>query len=331
LYQELANLYKKNVSHLALEASSHGLDQKRLVGISFCGAVFTNLSHDHLDYHKNLEEYFKSKKKLFTEYLKPGSIVSINLDDINGLKIFNEIKNKPYVFVNFGTHKNSELRLIESKHHDKSWYLKIKFKNHLIETTLGMLGEFQVSNALASAAICIGLNMDPNFVIKSLAYLKSVSGRMQIVDGHPKNALIIIDYAHTPDALEKAIKSLKIHKKGKLYTLFGCGGNRDTSKRKKMGQVSFENSDFTIITDDNPRKENSKNIRNDILAGCPNGIVIAGRDLAIRKTIKLLNKDDILLISGKGHETTQTIGTESLPFDDFSVARTEIERLSDEK
>ena len=123
--------------------------------------------------------------------MKPGSIVSINLDDSHGLKLYDEIKNKPYVFINFGKHKNSQLRLIQSKHNQKSWYLKIKFKTYLFETSIGMLGEFQVYNALAAAAICIGLNMDPNFVIKSLAYLKSVSGRMQIVDGHPKNALII--------------------------------------------------------------------------------------------------------------------------------------------
>ena len=330
LHQELTNLHKKNVSHLALEASSHGLDQKRLVGIDFCGAVFTNLSHDHLDYHKTLKKYFESKKKLFTEHLKPGSIVSINLDDSHGLKIYNEIRNEPYVFINFGRHKNSQLRLIQSKHYEKTWDLKIKFKNHTIETSIGMLGEFQVYNALASAAICIGLNMDPNFVIKSLAYLKSVSGRMQVVDGHPANALIIIDYAHTPDALEKALKSLQLQKKGKLYTLFGCGGNRDIEKRKKMGEIAFKNSDFTIITDDNPRKEEPKKIRNDILSGCPDGIEIPGRDIAIRKAIKLLGKGDILLISGKGHETTQTIGTESLPFDDFSVARTEIENLVNE-
>ena len=192
---------------------------------------------------------------------------------------------------------------------------------------LASLQEFQIYNAIAAASICIGLNMDYNFVLKSLAYLKNVPGRMQIIDGHPKNALVIIDYAHTPDALKNAILSLKIHLKGKLYTLFGCGGERDFKKRVEMGKISKVNSDFTVITDDNPRNEDPKTIRKQILKGCPEAIEIAGRDNAIKKAISFLDFNDILLIAGKGHETTQTIGTESLPFDDFSVAKLAIKNL----
>ena len=331
LNYELNELSKNNVTHLALEASSHGLIQKRLEGISLCGAIFTNLSHDHLDYHNTFENYFKAKKMLFLEHLRPGSVVSINLDDKYGLKLYDEIKEKPFIFVNYGKHKLANLRIIETNVLEKSWQLKIKFIDEIIDINIGMLGEFQIYNALASASICIGLNMDHNFVLKSLSYLKSVSGRMQIINGHPRDALIVIDYAHTPDALEKAINALKLHSKGNIYTLFGCGGERDTKKREIMGRVSHSNSNFTIITDDNPRNESPEEIRKSILKGCPNGIEISGRDNAIKKAISLLKKNDTLLIAGKGHETTQTIGKESLPFDDFSVAKLAIKNLKNEK
>ena len=331
LNYELNELSKNNVTHLALEASSHGLIQKRLEGISLCGAIFTNLSHDHLDYHNTFENYFKAKKMLFLEHLRPGSVVAINLDDKYGLKLYNEIKEKPFIFVNYGKHKLANLRIIETNVLEKSWQLKIKFIDEIIDINIGMLGEFQIYNALASASICIGLNMDHNFVLKSLSYLKSVSGRMQIITGHPRDALIVIDYAHTPDALEKAINALKLHSKGNIYTLFGCGGERDSKKREIMGRVSHSNSNFTIITDDNPRNESPQEIRKSILKGCPNGIEISGRDNAIKKAISLLKKNDTLLIAGKGHETTQTIGKESLPFDDFSVAKLAIKNLKNEK
>ena len=327
LYKELLHLDRIDVSHLSMEASSHGLKQKRLIGINFCGGVFTNLSHDHIDYHKSFKEYFEAKKSLFTDHLKPGAIVVINLDDEFGYRLFREIKKMPFSFINYGKHKLANLKIIQANQLNKFWQLKIKYNENIIETNLGMLGEFQVYNALAAAAICIGLNMDQNFVLKSLAYIKNAPGRMQILDGHPKDALVVIDYAHTPDALEKTIKSLKLHLKGNLYTLFGCGGERDYAKREIMGKISELNSNFTIITDDNPRKESAQKIRKDIIKGSPNAIEVSGRDNAIKKAISLLKKNDILLIAGKGHETTQTIGTESLPFDDFSVAKLAIENL----
>ena len=327
LHKELYHLHNIDVSHLSMEASSHGLKQKRLYGINFCGGVFTNLSHDHLDYHKSFEEYFETKKTLFTEHLKPGSIVALNLDDEFGYKIFKEIKNKPFSFINYGRHQLANLRIIHAKQLNKFWQLKIQYNESVVETNLGMLGEFQVYNAIASAAICIGLNMDQNFVLKSLAYIKNVPGRMQVLDGHPKDALVVIDYAHTPDALEKTIMSLKSHLKGNLYTIFGCGGERDYKKREVMGKISKLNSNFTIVTDDNPRKESAEKIRKDIIKGCPTAIEVSGRDNAIKKAISLLKDNDILLIAGKGHETTQTIGTESLPFDDFSAAKLAIENL----
>jgi UDP-N-acetylmuramoyl-L-alanyl-D-glutamate--2,6-diaminopimelate ligase len=170
--------------------------------------------------------------------------------------------------------------------------------------------------------------MDANFVFKSLSYLQPVSGRMQIVSEHPSEALIIIDYAHSPDALFSVLNSLRENVKGRIITLFGCGGNRDKAKRKIMGKIASEHSDEVIVTDDNPRTEQPSIIRKEILIGCPNAIEIADRNNAIKYAISKLKKDDLLLIAGKGHESFQTIGTESLPFDDFTVAKEAIKNLN---
>ena len=190
-----------------------------------------------------------------------------------------------------------------------------------------MIGHFQISNVLAAAAICICLGLEANFVFKSLGYLKPAPGRMQIVSGHPSGAIIIIDYAHSPDALFSVLNSLKETVKGHLITLFGCGGDRDKAKRKIMGEVATNNSDQVYITDDNPRTENPSEIRKEILKGCSNAIEISNRDEAIKDAVSKLKKHDLLLIAGKGHETFQNIGTESLPFDDYTVTNEAIKNL----
>ncbi len=320
LHEELSILDKKEVTHLALEASSHGIIQNRIAGVNFTGAIFINLSHDHLDFHTSIENYYNAKKLLFTSLLKEGSIVSINLDDKYGEKLFNSIKNRNFRFINFGKHEKADLQIKKITNIKKIWQIELKFKNKLITTNIGLLGKFQIYNVLAAASICLGLNMDEEFIFRSLSYLKTVPGRMQVVNGHPQNALIVIDYAHTPDALENAILSIKKNNiGGKIYTLFGCGGERDVKKRELMGKISYKNSDVTIVTDDNPRTENPHFIRKQIIKGCPNAIEIEGRDLAIKKGISLLHENDVLIIAGKGHEKTQTIGTETLPFDDISI------------
>ena len=329
LNKQLSKLFDKQVSYVALEASSHGIIQNRLDGINFSGAIFTNLSHDHLDYHKNMIQYFNAKKKLFTEHLNDGACVSINLDDKHGMKLYNEIKNKNFKFVNFGFHEKSELKLIKINKVERFWQLEILYKNNLYKTDIGLVGHFQIYNALAAASICLGLGMEEGSIFKSLSYLQTVPGRMQLVNHPLCKATIIVDYAHTPDALENAILAIKkMNVRGKIYTLFGCGGERDIEKRPKMGEVAFKNSDFTIITDDNPRTENPSLIRKSIINDNPLAIEIPGRDIAIKKAISLLKDDDFLIIAGKGHEQTQTIGTETLPFDDISVVKNTLDSLN---
>ncbi len=329
LNKQLSKLYDKQISYVALEASSHGINQNRLDGINFNGAVFTNLSHDHLDYHKNMDNYFSAKMKLFTEYLKDGTCVSINLDDQYGMELYNKIKTKNFKFVNFGFNKKCELKLVQIKKIEKIWQLEILYKNKLYKTDIGLVGHFQIYNALAAASICLGLGLKQESIFKSLSYLQTVPGRMQIVNHPLCNATIIVDYAHTPNALENAILAVKkMNVSGKIYTLFGCGGERDHEKRAKMGEVAFKNSDFTIITDDNPRTEDPSLIRKSIINNNPIAIEIPGRDVAIKKAISYLKNDDVLIIAGKGHEQTQTIGIETLPFDDVSVVKNTLDRLN---
>jgi len=328
LNKQLSKLYDKQISYVALEASSHGINQNRLDGINFNGAVFTNLSHDHLDYHENMENYFSAKMKLFTEHLKDGTCVSINLDDQYGMELYNKIKTKNFKFVNFGFNEKCELKLIQIKRIEKIWQLEILYKNKLYKTDIGLVGHFQIYNALAAASICLGLGLKQDSIFKSLSYLQTVPGRMQIVNHPLCKATIIVDYAHTPNALENAILAVKkMNVSGKIYTLFGCGGERDHGKRSKMGEVAFKNSDFTIITDDNPRTEDPSLIRKSIINNNPKAIEIPGRDVAIKKAISFLKDDDVLIIAGKGHEQTQTIGIETLPFDDVSVVKNTLDRL----
>ena len=329
LNKQLSKLYDKQISYVALEASSHGINQNRLDGINYNGAVFTNLSHDHLDYHKNMENYFSAKMKLFTEYLKDGTCVSINLDDQYGMELYNKIKTKNFKFVNFGFNEKCELKLIQIKKIEKIWQLEILYKNKLYKTDIGLVGHFQIYNALAAASICLGLGLKQDSIFKSLSYLQTVPGRMQIINHPLCKATIVVDYAHTPNALENAILAVKkMNVSGKIYTLFGCGGERDHEKRSKMGEVAFKNSDFTIITDDNPRTEDPSLIRKSIINNNPIAIEIPGRDVAIKKAISFLKDDDVLIIAGKGHEQTQTIGIETLPFDDVSVVKNTLDRLN---
>ena len=323
LYKNLSFLSEKNVSHLALEASSHGLDQFRLDGINFSAAVFTNLSHDHLDYHGNIENYFTSKKRLFNEILKKRCAVAINIDDDFGKRLYEELETDKHLVLTFGENKKAAIKIKSITHNNQTLKMSVEYKKILYNSTLGMIGKFQAYNVLASASICIALGMDPNFVFRALSYLKPARGRMEIVSSKNLNSTVIIDYAHTPEALRSVLSSLKEMKlkNGKLITLFGCGGDRDKDKRKLMGKIAHKHSDTVIITDDNPRNENPAKIRSDILTGTPNAIEISDRNKAIKHAVSILKKNDFLLIAGKGHETLQTIGLETLPFDDYAVAR----------
>ena len=328
LYKNLKFLADKNISHLALEASSHGIDQNRLDGVKFSGAVFTNLSHDHLDYHKNIENYFAAKKRLFTKVLKNNSAIAINIDDSFGKKLHEELKNTNHLIITFGQSSKADIKIKSFVQNKRSIDLILEFEKKNFQTTIGMIGKFQVYNVIASASICIALGMDSNLIFKSLGYLKPARGRMEVLSETKNNALVIIDYAHSPDALISALKSIQeITNRGRIITLFGCGGDRDKDKRQIMGKLAYKYSDIVIVTDDNPRNETPSIIRKEILIGCPNATEIPNRDKAIKYAISNLQKNDLLLIAGKGHETFQAIGVETLPFDDYTVAKEAIKNF----
>ncbi len=328
-FSTLNNFRKHNISYLAVEASSHGIEQQRMNGLKLQVAVFTNLSRDHLDYHGSMDTYFASKEKLFLEYLEDGGHAVINVDDPYGKKLFRSVKQRPVSILTFGEDSEADFRIESIKPKSFGLELNVIFKNKKYVCPLGLTGTFQASNALAAAISACLSGLPVEIALRSLSFLTSIDGRMQPIHGHPKDALIVIDYAHTPDALEQVLKSLKKQTEKRVYVVFGCGGQRDKGKRVLMGKVAHRWADKIIITDDNPRNESPRAIRADIIAGCPDAIEMSNRDEAIEFAIQQLQNSDSLLIAGKGHESLQLIGSETLPFNDAVVAKNIIKRMSE--
>ena len=320
LHASIAAVAKQGVTHLALEASSHGLQQHRLDGLNIHVAGFTNLSRDHLDHHRNMDDYFAAKLRLFEDLLIEVGGAVINIDDAHGKKIVERMKGRPIVVKTYGTSKVADFYIKDIATTDFGLDLNVVYQDKTWHIPLALAGTFQAMNAVAAAIMCHLSGLPLHDSLGSLAYLKSVPGRMQIVHGHPDNAQIIVDYAHTPDALAAALAALRPAATGKLAVLFGCGGDRDKGKRAKMGQIASTGADQIFVTDDNPRTEDAASIRASIISACPNAIEIASRDKAIAAALSSIGSGDVLLIAGKGHETVQLVGNESLPFDDAAIA-----------
>jgi UDP-N-acetylmuramoyl-L-alanyl-D-glutamate--2,6-diaminopimelate ligase len=319
----LADLKAAGIDHLAMEASSHGLDQYRLHGVRINIAAFTNLSRDHLDYHHDMESYFQAKKRLFTELLAQGGLAVINADDEYGARLIDELSDRK-VF-SFGQN-GKELKLLSLRPTPGGQMMKIAAKGEEVEVCLPLAGDFQAMNALCALGIVqahLGLSRE---TIGSLEKLRGVPGRLQLVDGHPKGA-VYVDYAHKPDALENILDTLRQHTDKKLICVFGCGGNRDHGKRAIMGQIANDKADTVIVTDDNPRDENPAAIRQAILESAPNALEIGDRGDAIRKGVTLVEEGDILVIAGKGHEEGQTAHGIVQPFNDVTEAEKAIAGL----
>ena len=320
LHASIADVAKRGVTHLALEASSHGLQQYRLDGLNIHVAGFTNLSRDHLDHHLNMDGYFAAKLRLFEDLLIVGGGAVINIDDAYGKKIVKRIKGLPIVVKTYGTSKAADFYIKDIATTDFGLDLKVVYQDKTWHIPLALAGTFQAMNAVAAAIMCHLSGLPLHDSLGSLAYLQSVPGRMQIVHGHPENAQIIVDYAHTPEALAAALNALRPAATGKLAVLFGCGGDRDKGKRAEMGQIASTGADKIFITDDNPRTEDAASIRAAIISACPDAVEIASRDKAIAAALSSIGSGDVLLIAGKGHETVQLVGNESLPFDDAAIA-----------
>ena len=315
-YEELfkyGSSYKKNKYIYIFEASSHALDQNRIRNYPVNIAAITNISSDHLDYHKKISEYKKAKMKLFTKHLDNNSFAVINSRIKNTLNIKKKLTKKRIKVIYFG--KNNVF--FEKKNDSIS--LKINKKKYIVNK-LRLNTDIELENLECAISCCLALNINEKKIIKTLSKITNPPGRLQKINLDKHKSKIIIDYAHTPDALKKTLKSFKLKNK-KPILLFGCGGERDKVKRKSMGIIANKFALRTYITDDNPRNENASDIRRAILKYCPNGIEIANRKQAIKKAIKDLELNEILIIAGKGHEKFQIIKNKKIKFDDYKIVK----------
>lgn len=320
LHHIFNDLKKKNIRNVAMEASSHGLNQYRIDDIKFSVCAFTNFTQDHLDYHKTFENYWLAKERLFSEL--GGDFFVVNSDDIMSEKIEKIAREKNIKCISYGK-KSDQIKLISVREIDQYQKVKISFFGREIEFDLSLAGDFQVYNSLCAMGICYATGISVELICDSLKKLKPINGRLELVGQH-NGANIYIDYAHTPDALKNAILSLRKHTQNKLVVVFGCGGDRDKDKRHLMGKIAKEFADFVVVTDDNPRNEDPNGIRKMILGGCPNAKEIGDRKEAIKFSIHLLQPGDILLIAGKGHEDYQILAKGKVHFSDKEIILDEI-------
>lgn len=330
LHETLKTASEAGITHLAMEASSHGLDQYRMHGARLKAAAFTNLSHDHLDYHGDMDSYLIAKAKLFSEVLPEGVVAVLNAD-IPEFKTLKEIcEQRNIQILDYGREAISlKINSIQPQSHGQSVSCEIEGSPFEFETAL--VGEFQIYNMLCAAGLVMACGADQAKVLELFPQLSGVRGRLEFVPGHPSGAGIYVDYAHTPDALEKVLKALRAHTTGRLISLFGCGGDRDKTKRPEMGEMSGELADITIVTDDNPRFEDPTVIRKEIIAAVPEALEIDGRAEAIFQATSMLQEGDVLLVAGKGHEQGQVFADRTEPFDDREQILKSLETLNAEK
>lgn len=320
LHRALDALAADGVTHLAMEASSHGLKQRRMDGVRLSVAGFTNLTQDHLDYHPDFADYFASKQKLFTERMPADGTAVINTDSEWGSKMADAAAGRGLDVFTVGW-RGEHLQIREVTPRPASQDVVFTWQGEEYELSLPLVGEFQVLNALGAAALAITGGMTIEDVLPALGQLQGVPGRLEKVGETADQAPVLVDYAHTPDGLDKLLRAARPHTRGRVIVVFGCGGDRDASKRSKMGVIAANQADLVIVTDDNPRSEDSAAIRAAVMKGCPKAREIANRADAIRYAVDLLDPGDCLLIAGKGHETGQTVGDIVHPFDDREEGR----------
>ena len=321
LHRQLDEIAGEGVTHLALEASSHGLDQYRLDGIHVSAGAFTNLSRDHMDYHPDVAHYLNAKLRLFRELLAADGVAVISADHDSSQAVIDAAGERKLRIMTVGRKGDgtSGIRLVDAAIDGFAQKLILEHAGRKRDLRLPLVGEFQIENALVAAGLAIGTGSDPDQVFAALEHLEGARGRLERV-GERNGAPIFVDYAHKPDALAKALQALRPYAKRKLVVVFGAGGDRDAGKRPLMGEIAAKNADSVIVTDDNPRSENPAAIRAAILAAAKDAREIGDRAEAIRVAISGLQPGDALLIAGKGHETGQILGDRTLPFSDHEAA-----------
>lgn len=326
LQRMMASSIEQGATAAVMEVSSHSLVMDRVYGTPFAAALFTNLTQDHLDFHQTMEEYFKAKKILF-DSLSPDSVAVANLDDRYAERIVADTKAKK---VFFGTDPVADFHIIESEFSLRGTSIMIRYDGRNFAIDSKLVGKFNVYNLAGAFALAVSMGFSPSLVAKALAGVQNVRGRFERIDSG-KGFLVVIDYAHSPDSIQKTLQSAKeilntAGKGGRLITLFGCGGNRDRGKRPQMGKISEEMSDLTIVTTDNPRYEDPDLIADEVISGMPKGsrkvLKILDRHEAILEALKNARPNDVLVLAGKGHENYQIVRDMKYHFDD----REEVEK-----
>ncbi|TCT43147.1 UDP-N-acetylmuramoyl-L-alanyl-D-glutamate--2,6-diaminopimelate ligase [Martelella mediterranea] len=327
LHALLAELSDAGVTHAAMEASSHGLDQYRLDGVRLAAGAFTNLGRDHMDYHPTVEDYFAAKMHLFDRVLPKGSPAIINADDPwseRAVKVARDAGHDVLTVGRNGTFLT--LKRVEQKR--DSQFAEISHGSEIFEVRLPLAGEFQISNALVAAGIAIATGVEAKTALAALESIEGAAGRLQLAGRAANGALAYVDYAHKPDALEKVLASVRPFTTGRVLVVFGCGGDRDTGKRPIMGEIATRLADVVIVTDDNPRSEEPASIRSEIMKAAPGATEIGDRHEAIAFAVSQLQQGDTLIVAGKGHEEGQTAGGVTRPFSDLAEVRKALEGIS---
>lgn len=324
LHRILNELTEDGVTHLALEASSHGLDQHRLDGVRLTAAAFTNLGRDHMDYHARVEDYLAAKLRLFTELMRPGQAVVINTDGAMSERVADAARARGLWVMTVGR-QGRVLRLVDVARDGFAQIVTIEADGVTQPVRLPLVGAYQVENALTAAGLAMAAGIDSGDALVALEKLSGVPGRLDMV-GEVRGGIVVVDYAHKPEALQAVLESVRAFVSGRLICVFGCGGDRDRGKRAIMGRIASQHADVVIVTDDNPRSEDPAAIRADILSDAPAALQIGDRKAAIDEAIGMARAGDVVVISGKGHETGQIVGNTVLPFSDHEVARAAILR-----
>lgn len=326
LHRTLAQATREGITHAAMEASSHGLDQRRLDGVTLKAAGFTNFTQDHLDYHETFEAYFDAKAGLFARVLSEDGTAVINIDDAKGVDMAAIAKTRGCEVISVGR-DGGDLRLTAQRFDATGQDLRFDWRGKSYQKRLELIGGFQAENVLLAAGLVIACGADPVDVFDTLPHLTTVRGRMQLAATRDNGAAVFVDYAHTPDAVATALAAMRPHVMGRLVAIVGAGGDRDAGKRPLMGAAAMAEADQVIVTDDNPRSEDPALIRAAVLEGAPEAMEVGDRAEAILRGVDALGPGDALLIAGKGHETGQTVGDDVLPFDDVEQASVAVAAL----
>ena len=327
LHRMLAGAAEAGVDHAAMEASSHGLEQRRLDGVTLKAAGFTNFTQDHLDYHASFDDYFAAKAGLFARVLGEDGTAVVNINDARGVDIAAIAQARGQTLITVGGAEGADLCLMAQRFDATGQEIRIRWQGRVRQLRLNLIGGFQGENVLLAAGLVIACGAEADQVFDMLPLLGTVRGRMQLAATRDNGAAVFVDYAHTPDAVKTALSALRPHVMGRLVAIVGAGGDRDAGKRPLMGQAASEHADLVIVTDDNKRTEDPAAIRTAVMAGAPGATEVGDRAEAILRGVDALEPGDALLICGKGHETGQIVGETVFPFDDAEQASVAVAAL----